>query len=128
MKHVLDQPPERDVYEELTIPVSELVALFMAALMLLGLFFGSSTLPEVARTMVADMVTALSYASKRLESTMEARAFEHQVRDIKEPAITHTWHPTHGNGHHYRHRGHHGQTCLLCIASLNMNYPLKDHD
>ena len=66
MKRVFDQAAERDVYEELTIPAGEFVALLMSALMLLGLFFGSSTLPEGTKTIVADMVATLSHASASL--------------------------------------------------------------
>ncbi len=122
MKRVLDQPSKRDAYEELTIPTGEFVALFMAALMVLGLFFSSSALPEVAKTIVADMAASLSHASTSVESSMEARASEDQVRDIKEFALTPTWHPTHVNGHHYRHRGHHVRACLLCRAAPHVKY------
>ncbi len=128
MKRPSDQPSNRDVYEELTVHAGEFVALFMAAIMLLGLVFGSPTLPGAAKSIVADLVAPLSHASKRLERSMEARASEHQVRNIEETAISPAWHPTHANGHHYRHRGHHGQTCLLCSASLNVKYRLKNHD
>ena len=54
MKRVLDQPFERGVYEELAISTGEFVALFLAALLLLGLFFSSSTVPEIAKTIAAD--------------------------------------------------------------------------
>jgi hypothetical protein len=84
MKRVFDQPSARDAYEELTIPTGEFAALVMAALMLLGLLFGSSTLPEVAKTIVVDIVATLSHASTSLKTSMEAKASEHQVRDIKE--------------------------------------------
>jgi hypothetical protein len=125
MKRVFDQAAERDVYAELTIPPGEFVALLMAALMLLGLFFGSSTLPEIAKTMVADITATLSHASTSLESSMEARASEQQVRDIKESAVTFTWHPTRMSGHRHRHRGHHGHACLLCKVASNVKYSAR---
>ncbi len=50
----------------------------------MSLFFGSSTLPEVAKTIFVDIVATLSHASTSLKSSMDARASEHQVRDIKE--------------------------------------------
>jgi hypothetical protein len=128
MKRVFDQAAERDVYEELTIPAGEFVALLMSALMLLGLFFGSSTLPEGAKTIVADMVATLSHASASLERSMEARAAEHQVRDIKALTLTPIRHQTHMNGHHYRHRGHHAKACFICSASVNLKYQLTNHE
>ena len=114
MKRVFDQRPERDVYEELAIPTGEFVALSLAALLLVGLFFGSSTLPAVAKTIVADIAATLTHASTSLERSMEARASQDQVRDIEEPATTSTWHPTRMSGHRHRHRGQHGRACLLC--------------
>jgi hypothetical protein len=114
MKRVFDHPFERDLYEELAIPTGEFVALSLATLLLLGLFLGPSTLPEVAKTLVADVTAALSHASTSLESSMEARASQQRVRDVKERAIASTWHPTRMSGHHRRHRGHHGHACLSC--------------
>ena len=126
MKRVFDQAAERDVYAELTIPTGEFVALLMAALMLLGLFFGSSSAPDVAN--VADLVATLSRASTSLERSMEAKASEHQVRDIKGLTLTPVRHQTHVNGRHYRHRGHHAKACLICSATVNLKYPLANHD
>ena len=126
MKRVFDQAFEHDVYEQLTIPTGEFVALIMAALMLLGLFFSSSTLPEVAKTVVADIATTLSHASRNLEGSLEARASERQVSSIEELATTATRHRTAANGRHYRLGGHHRHTCLLCTAAVNVKYPLKN--
>ena len=109
MKRFLDQPFERGVYEELAIPTGEFVALSLAALLLLGLFLSPSTLPEAAKTIVADVAAAVSRARTNLESSMEARASDQRVRDIKEPAIASTKHPTRRSGHRHRHHGHHGQ-------------------
>ncbi len=122
MTRLSDQPSNRDLYEKLTIPAGEFVVLFMAAIMLLGLVFGSPTLAGAAKTIVADLVATLSHASKRLERSMEAKASERQVRNIKETAIAPAWHPTHAKGHYYCHRGHHGQARLLCRAATNVKF------
>jgi len=126
MKRVFDQAFEHDVYEQLTIPTGEFVALTMAALMLLGLFFSSSTLPEVAKTVVADIAATLSHASRNLEGSLEARASERQVSSIEELATTGTRHRTAANGHHYRLGGHHRHACSFCTAAVNVKYPLKN--
>jgi len=108
MNRVLDHPFERSVYEELAIPTGEFVALSLAALLLLGLFLGPSTLPEAAKTIIADLAAAVSHARTKLESGMEAMASDQRVRDIKEPAIASTKLPIRMSGHRHRHHRHHG--------------------
>jgi hypothetical protein len=127
MKRVLDQPFERGVYEELAIPTGEFVALSLAALLLLGLFLSPSTLPEAAKTIVADVAAAVSRARTNLGSSMEARASDQRVRDIKEPAIASIKHPTR-SGHRHRHYGHHGQTCASCRVASREILRSIDHD
>jgi len=111
MKRILDHPFERGLYEELAIPAGEFVALSLAAILLLGLLLAPSTLLVGAKTFVADVAAAVSRARTNLESSMEARASDQRVRDIKEPAIASSKHPTRMSGHRHRHHDHHGQTC-----------------
>ena len=122
MKRILDHPFERGLYEELAIPTGEFVALLLAALMLLGLFLSSSTLPGVAKTIVAGVAATLSHASRSLGNSIEARASENRVRDVKERALAQLQRPTRVDGHHHRHHHHHVRICLLCDAAAHVKY------